>query len=99
MAKRNSKFEVGDVIYIPRIAGGIPIIDEETIMSIFKITNDICFETNLTDMVSESSVFKTKKQALKKLKTDVKDIINQMKFEIKNIEEEIKLENNEKSNN
>jgi hypothetical protein len=44
-------------------------------------------------MVDEYSVFKTKKQALKKLKSDVKDIIYQMKFEIKNLEVEIKLEN------
>lgn len=78
------------------MSGGIPIIDEETIVEIFKIDNDICFETNLTDMLYEKSVFKTKKQALKKLKRDVKDIIYQMKFEIKNIEAEIKLENNGK---
>lgn len=96
MVKRNSKFKVGDVVFIPRISGGIPIIDEETIVVIFKIDNDICFETNLTDMLYEKSVFKTKKQALKKLKSDVKDIIYQMKFEIKNIEAEIKLENNGK---
>jgi hypothetical protein len=91
MSKRN--FKVGDVVYIPKIAGGIPIIDEETIVEIFKFGNDICFETNLTDMLYEKSVFKTKKQALKKLKSDVKDIIYQMKFEIKNLEVEIKLEN------
>ena len=97
MTKRNSKFKVGDVVYIPRIAGGIPIIDEETIISSFKINNDICFETNLTDFIDESSMFKTKKQALKKkLKHDVKDIINQMKHEIKKLEEEIKLENDGK---
>ena len=93
MSKRNFKFKVGDVVFCPRISGGIPIIDEETIVEIFKIDNDICFETNLTDMLYEKSVFKTKKQALKKLKSDVKDIINQMKFEIKNLEVEIKLEN------
>ena len=97
MSKRNSKFKVGDVVFCPRMSGGIPIIDEETIVEIFKVSNDICFETNLTDMVYEKSVFKTKKQALKKLKSDVKNIINQMKFEIKNIEAEIKLENNEKN--
>ena len=96
MGKRNSKFKVGDVVFCPRMSGGIPIIDEETIVEIFKIDNDICFETNLTDMLYEKSVFKTKKQALKKLKRDVKDIIYQMKFEIKNIEAEIKLENNGK---
>ena len=96
MNKRNSKFKVGDVVFCPRMSGGIPIIDEETIVEIFKVSNDICFETNLTDMVYEKSVFKTKKQALKKLKSDVKNIINQMKFEIKNIEAEIKLENNGK---
>lgn len=96
MTKINSKFKVGDVVYIPRIAGGIPIIDEETIVHIIKINNDICFETNLTDLLNEDVTFKTKKQALKRLKSDVKDIINQMKFEIKNIEEEIKLENNGK---
>lgn len=96
MSKRNFKFKVGDVVYIPRIAGGIPIIDEETIISSFKINNDICFQTTLTDFINENSVFKTKKQALKKLKSDVKNIIYQMKFEIKNIEEEIKLENNRK---
>lgn len=79
--------------FCPRISGGIPIIDEETIVEIFKIDNDICFETNLTGILYEKSVFKTKKQALKKLKSDVKDIINQMKFEIKILEEEIKLEN------
>ena len=93
MSKRNFKFKVGDVVFCPRISGGIPIIDEETIVEIFKIDNDICFETNLTDMLYEKSVFKTKKQALKKLKSDVKDIIYQMKFEIKNLEVEIKLEN------
>lgn len=96
MSKRNSKFKVGDVVFCPRFSGGIPFIDEETIVEIFKIDNDICFETNLTDMLYEKSVFKTKKQAFKKLKRDVKDIINQMKFEIKNIEAEIKLENNGK---
>ena len=97
MNERNSNFKVGDVVFCPRISGGIPVIDEETIVSVCKINNDICFETNLTDMVDESSVFKTKKQALKKLKSDVKNIINHMKFEIKNLEEEIKLENNEKN--
>lgn len=91
MGKRN--FKVGDVVFIPRLSGGIPVIEEETIVEIFKINNDICFETNLADMVDENYVFKTKKQALKKLKSDVKDIINHMKREIKNIEEEIKLEN------
>ncbi len=93
MTKINSKFKVGDVVYIPIIAGGIPIIDEETIVEIFKVNNNICFETNLRDMVYEHSVFRTKKRALKKLKSDVKDIINQMKFEIKNLEAEVKLEN------
>jgi hypothetical protein len=96
MAKRNSKIEIGDVVYIPRMPGGIPIIDEETIISSFKIDNDIYFETTRTGLINENAVFKTNKQALKKLKNDVKNIINQMKFEIKNIEEEIKLENNEK---
>ena len=92
MSKRN--FKVGGVVFIPKFSGGMPTIDEETIVEIFKINNDICFETNLTDMVYENSVFKTKKQALKKLKSDIKNIINQMKFELKNLEEEIKLENN-----
>lgn len=97
MSKRNFKFKVGDVVYIPRIEGGIPVIDEETIVNINKDgRGKICYDTNLTYMIGENSVFKTKKQALKKLKSDVKDIINHMKFEIKNIEEEIKLENNGK---
>ena len=43
-------------------------------------------------MLDESSMFRTKKQALKKLKHDVKDIINQMKRELKDIEEEVKSE-------
>ena len=93
MSKRNSKFKVGDVLYCPKMSGGMPFIDEEIIVKIFKINNDICFETNLTDMFDERSVFKTKKQAFKKLKKDVKDIINQMKRELKDIEEEVKLEN------
>ena len=98
MGKRNSKFKVGDVVYIPEMGGCIPIISEETIVNIDKDGRGIiCFETNLTDMVDEDYVFKTKKQALKKLKSDVKNIINQMKFELKNLEEEIKLENNEKN--
>ena len=97
MNKRNSKFKVGDVVYIPEFGGGLPGISEEIIVSVYKINNGICFDTNLTDMVDEKSVFKTKKQALKKLKSDVKDIINQIKCEIKNIEEEVKLENNEKN--
>lgn len=97
MAKRNSKIEVGDVVYIPRMPGGIPIIDEEIIVNINKYAHGILYyDTNLTDMVDEDFVFKTKKQALKKLKHNVKHIINQMKREIKNIEEEIKLENNGK---
>lgn len=91
MTKRNSKFKVGDVVYCPKMSGGIPFIDEETIVHIIKINNDIYFETNLTDLLNEDDTFKTKKQALKKLKSDVKDIIKHMKFEIKNIEEEIKL--------
>lgn len=93
MSKRNTKFKVGDVVYCPKMSGGMPFIDEEIIVKIFKINNDICFETNLTDMLDERSVFKTKKQAFKKLKKDVKDIINQMKRELKDIEEEVKLEN------
>ena len=97
MNKRNSKFQVGDVVYIPEFGGCLPIISEETIVNCFRDgRGTICYDTNLTDMVNESSVFKTKKQALKKLKSDVKDIINQMKFEIKNLEEEIKSENNGK---
>ena len=96
MTKRNSKFKVGDVVYIPKIEGGIPFIDEEIIVSGFKINNDICFETTLTDLIDENSMFKNKKQALKKLKHDVKDIINQMKREIKSLEEKIKLENDGK---
>ena len=97
MGKRNSKFKVGDVVYISEIGGGIPIISEEIVVNIDKDGRGIIYyDTNLTDMVDESSVFKTKKQALKKLKNDVKDIINQMKREIKNLEEEVKLENNGK---
>lgn len=97
MTKRNSKFKVGDVVYIPEFGGCLPIISEETIVNSFRDgRGTILYDTNLTDMVDEKSVFKTKKQALKKLKSDVKDIINQMKREIKNIEEEIKLENNGK---
>ena len=91
MTKINSKFKVGDVVYIPEFGGGLPGISEEIIVSIFRDgRGTILYDTNLTDMVDESSVFKTKKQALKKLKSDVKGIINQMKREIKNIEEEIK---------
>ena len=97
MTKRNSKFKVGDVVYIPEFGGCLPIISEETIVNIIKDSRgNICYDTNLTDFIDESSVFKTKKQALKKLKHDVKDIINQMKREIKNIEEEVKLENDGK---
>ena len=97
MNKRNSKFKVGDVVYIPEFGGCLPIISEETIVNIFRDNRGfICYDTNLTDMLDESSVFKTKKQALKKLKSDIKNIINQMKFELKNLEEEIKLENNGK---
>lgn len=93
MSKRNFKFKVGDVVYIPRIEGGIPIIDEEIIVNIDKYAHgNLYYDTNLTDMVDEDFVFKTKKQALKKLKHAVKDIIYKMKFEIKNIEEEVKLE-------
>lgn len=36
MSKRNFKFKVGDVVYIPKIEGGIPVIDEETIVNINK---------------------------------------------------------------
>lgn len=97
MSKRNFKFKVGDVVYMPRIAGGIPVIDEETIVNINKDDRGkICFVTNLTYKIDENAVFKTKKQALKKLKSDVKDIINQMKREITIIEEYIKSENNGK---
>ena len=93
MAKRNSKIEVGDVVYIPRMPGGIPVIDEETIVNINKDgRGKIFYDTNLTYMIDENAVFKTNKQALKKLKNDVKNIINQMKREIKNLEEEVKLE-------
>ncbi len=92
MSKRNSKFKVGDVVYCPKMSGEMPFIEEEIIVSSFKINNVICFETNLTDMLDESSMFRTKKQALKKLKHDVKDIINQMKRELKDIEEEVKSE-------
>ena len=97
MTKRNSKFKVGDVVYIPEIGGCLPGISEETIVN---ISNDgrgiIYYDTNITDFIDESSVFRTKKQALKKLKHDVKDIINQMKREIKSLEEEVKSENNGK---
>ena len=94
MSKRNSKFDVGDVVYIPEIGGGIPTICEETIVNINKDGRGIIYyDTNVTDLVDEDYVFKTKKQALKKLKSDVKNIINQMKFEIKNLEEKVKLEN------
>lgn len=97
MTKRNSKFEVGDVVYIPQFGGCLPIISEETIVNVDKDGRGIIYyDTNLTDIVDEKSVFKTKKQALKKLKSDVKDIINQMKRELKNLEEEIKLENDGK---
>ena len=97
MNKRNSKFKVGDVVYIPEFGGGLPGISEEIIVNSLRDGRGTFFyDTNLTDMVDEKSVFKTKKQAFKKLKRDVKDIINQMKCEIKNIEEEIKLENNGK---
>lgn len=92
MCKRNSKFEVGDVVYIPEIGGGIPSICEETIVNIDKDGRGIIYyDTNLRDIVDEDYVFKTKKQAFKKLKKDVKDIINQMKYELKNLEEEVKL--------
>lgn len=98
MTKRNSKFEVGEVVYIPEFEGCLPIISEETILHIDKDgCGIIYYNTNLTDKVYEDYIFKTKKQALKKLKSDVKNIINHMKFEIKNLEEEIKLENNEKN--
>lgn len=97
MAKRNSKFGVGDVVYIPEMGGGLPNISEEIIVDIIRDGRGIIYyNTNLTDFINENSVFKTKKQALKKLKTDVKDIINHMKFEIKSIEEEIKLESDGK---
>ena len=97
MKERNSKFKVGDVVYIPEFGGCLPIISEETIVNVFRDgRGTICYDTNLSDMVDADSVFKTKKQALKKLKHDVKDIINQMKRELKNIEEEIKLENDGK---
>lgn len=93
MSKRNSKFKVGDVVYIPEFGGCLPIISEETIVNVFRDgRGNICYDTNLTDMLDESSVFRTKKQALKKLKHDVKDIINQMKRELKDIEEEVKSE-------
>ena len=97
MGKRNSKFKVGDVVYKPEFGGGLPGISEEIIVNINKDGRGIIYyDTNITDFNDESSVFKTKKQACKKLKSDVIDIINQMKREIKNIEEEIKLENNGK---
>lgn len=97
MAKRNSKIKVGDVVYIPEIGGCLPGISEEIVVNIDKDGRGIIYyDTNIRDFNVESSMFKTKKQALKKLKSDVKDIINHMKFEIKNIEEEIKLENNGK---
>lgn len=97
MAKRNYKFKVGDVVYIPEFGGGLPGISEETIVNIHKDGRGIIYyDTNIRDFNVESSMFKTKKQALKKLKHDVKDIINQMKHELKNIEEEVKLENNGK---
>lgn len=93
MSKRNFKFKVGDVVYIPEFGGCLPGISEETIVN---ISNDgrgiIYYDTNISDFIDENSIFKTKKQALKKLKSDVKDIINQMKREIKNLEEEVKLE-------
>ena len=91
MTKINSKFKVGDVVYIPEFGGGLPGISEEIIVNSFRDgRGTFLYDTNLTDMVDEKSVFKTKKQAFKKLKSDVKDIINQMKCEIKNIEEELK---------
>jgi hypothetical protein len=94
MSKRNFKFKVGDVVYIFEFEGYLPIIFEGTIVNVFRDSRgNICYDTNIKDFIDESSVFKTKKQALKKLKHDVKDIINQMKSEIKNLEEEIKLEN------
>ena len=37
MSKRNSKFEVGDVVYIPEFGGCIPIISEETIVNILHV--------------------------------------------------------------
>lgn len=81
MSKRNFKFKVGDVVYIPEFGGCLPSISEEIIVNIDKDGRGIIYyDTNIRDFINENSVFKTKKQALKKLKSDVKNIIYQMKF-------------------
>ena len=86
------KFKVGDVVYLPHIPGdGLPVIDEVTVVNVFECKNGVYYETNITDFISESSLFKTKKQALKALKRNVNSLIASMKLEIKRLEEEIKV--------
>lgn len=89
------KFKVGDIAYMPHIPGdGLPVIDEVTVVDVFEFTSGVFYDTNITDWISENSLFKTKKQALKVLKRDVKSLIESMKIELKILEDEIKLENN-----
>lgn len=85
-----SKFKVGDVVYISRINGGLPIMDEGTIVEVFKSKDgDFYYDTNLKYFINESSIFKSKQQAFEALKRDVKSIITAMKNEMKRIEEKL----------
>jgi hypothetical protein len=59
-----SKFKVGDVVYISRIRGGVFVIEEETIVDVFECNGAFHYKTNITDCINESSLFKTRQQAL-----------------------------------
>lgn len=104
MSKSIFKYNIGDVVYIPCFCGGIPYIDESIIKdryvtkSMVKISNSISepvdeliYNTSTEDYVPEHKIFKTKQQAYKALKRDVKSVITTMKLEMKRIEEELKI--------
>ena len=59
-----SKFKVGDVVYISRIIGRMFVIEEETIVDVFECNGVFYYKTNITDCINESSLFKTRQQAL-----------------------------------